>query len=167
MCTRRMSRRALSAHSPTAAALRWIVWTNRPRRRRPRHRWRALAVRDEHVFPAVTREWLTSEAAIQCLQLEAGNVEKPEPFVLCCPPHGAPTSVVEEDVDPVVAHRVFDRVRNRRSCRWPSRRAAMWWSKANAFQAKRPSGCSYAATRSNVRRRSAQVGKCRSARNGQ
>jgi hypothetical protein len=42
---------------------------------------------------------------------------------------------------------------------WPSSRAAMWWSKAKAFQANRPPGWSDAATLSKVRRRSAQVGR--------
>ena len=42
----------------------------------------------------------------------------------------------------------------------------MWWSNANAFQAKRPPGRRAAATRSKTRRRSAHVGRWRSERNG-
>jgi hypothetical protein len=50
------------------------------------------------------------EAAVKRLQLEAGDVEESEPLVLRCPPEGAPRAVVTDDVDPVVARRVVDRV---------------------------------------------------------
>jgi len=53
------------------------------------------------------------EAAVQRLHLEPGDVEKAEPFVLRRPPQRTLRTVVTGDVDPVLAHRVPERVRHR------------------------------------------------------
>ena len=82
------------------------------------------------------------------------------PLVLRCPPQRARPVVVECDVDAIVADCTTNRVGNGASWCWPSKRAAIRWSNANAFQANRPRGRRDAATRSNVRRRSAQLGRC-------
>ena len=80
--------------------------------RRLVHAGIASAARDEHVFPAVVGQWLPGEATLQCLQLQPADIEQAEPLVLRCPPQGALTLVVEQDVDAVVAHRVANRVRD-------------------------------------------------------
>jgi hypothetical protein len=41
---------------------------------------------DEDVFAAVVGERFAVEAAVQGLQLDAGDLEEPEPFVFRCPP---------------------------------------------------------------------------------
>lgn len=44
------------------------------------------ATGDEHVLSAVVLERLATEAAIERLELKAGDIKGPEPFVLGCPP---------------------------------------------------------------------------------
>jgi hypothetical protein len=121
---------------------------------------------DEDALATVRRERLPGETAVECFQAESGDVEQTEPLVLRGPPQMASRVVVTHEIDSVVAYGVAQGV-------WcgfrpvdRSLRAATRWSKAKAFQANRPPRRSEAATRSKTRRRSAQVGRCSSARNG-
>src|SRR5215472_8589111 len=68
---------------------------------------------DEHVLVALVGAGLTGEAAVQRRNLQAGHVQQPQPLVLRRPPQGACPAAVEGEVDPVVAHPVPDRVRDR------------------------------------------------------
>src|SRR5215469_6472206 len=67
-------------------------------------RW--LAAGDEHVFPAVVAERFSGEAAVECLDLQARDIDESEPLVLGGPPHRTRCAAVEGDVDPVVAYRI-------------------------------------------------------------
>ncbi len=68
---------------------------------------------DEDVIAAFVVERLAGEAAVQRFQLEAGDVEQPEPFVPRRPPERARRTAVEREIDAVFADRVPDRVRHR------------------------------------------------------
>lgn len=54
----------------------------------------------------VIGERLAGEAAVKRLQVQAGDVDEPEPLVLGGPPQGTLRAGVEDDVDPVVTDRV-------------------------------------------------------------
>src|SRR5690349_14868388 len=67
----------------------------------------------EDVFTAVVVERFPGESAIESLEAQARDVEEPQPFVLGCPPERTGFSIVQGDVDPVVADAVGVRVRQR------------------------------------------------------
>jgi hypothetical protein len=54
----------------------------------------------------VLDERLAGEAAVERLHLEAGDIEKPEPFVLGCPPQRAGGAVVERAGSSIVSSRM-------------------------------------------------------------
>lgn len=107
------------------------------------------------------------ESAVERLGLEPGDVEVSEPSVVRHPPGRASGAGLADDVDPGVVHPVAHGVEVGVCWALPSMDAAIWWSKAKAFQANRPSGRSEAATRSKVRRRPSQACRWSRARNGQ
>src|SRR5438874_8375759 len=76
----------------------------------PGGRRRGSAARDEDVLPAVLVERLAGETAMECFELQAGDVEESEPLVLGGPPQRACTALVEGDVDSVVSDRVLNGV---------------------------------------------------------
>ena len=59
-------------------------------------------------------ERLASESAIESFQTQARDVQKPQPFVLGCPPQRTGSTIVQGDVDSVIADAVVARVRQRR-----------------------------------------------------
>jgi hypothetical protein len=61
---------------------------------------------------AVVGERFAGEAAMKRRHFEAGDGEEPEPFILGCPSEPAGGAVVADEVDPVVADRVVDGVRD-------------------------------------------------------
>jgi hypothetical protein len=67
---------------------------------------------DEDVLRAVVVEWLAAESAVKCLKRQPCGVEQPKPLVLRGPPQRARGAVLENYVDPVVANRVPDQVRD-------------------------------------------------------
>jgi hypothetical protein len=113
---------------------------------------------DEDVFAAVFGQRLAGEAAVEGFHLEAGDIDEAEPLVLRRPPDGAPGAVVEREVDAVVAYRGAD-------CVWyrlvlvnalePRGDAVL---ERNGVPGEPAVRLERGATRSNVRRRSAQVG---------
>ena len=70
-----------------------------------------LPASDEYVLPAIITKRLAGEPAVECLQRETGDVEKPKPFILRCPPGGTCRAVVEDHIDPIVANRVANPMR--------------------------------------------------------
>ena len=67
---------------------------------------------EEHVFRAVVPERFAGKAAVQRLHPKARDIDEREPFILGCPPEGALPAVVERNVDPVLAYRVTDHMRD-------------------------------------------------------
>src|SRR5438552_17143087 len=68
----------------------------------------------EDVLTAVVVERFPSESAIQSFEAQARDVEEPQPFVLGCPPERTGSTIVQGDVDSVIADAVIVRVRQRR-----------------------------------------------------
>src|SRR5438552_7600366 len=69
----------------------------------------------EDVLTAVVVERFPGESAIESFQLQARDVEEPQPFVLGCPPERTGSTVIQGDVDSVIADAVAIRVRQRYS----------------------------------------------------
>ncbi len=69
-----------------------------------------LAVGNEDVFSAVVVIWLSGEATVERLQLEACDIKEPKPLVLRRPPEGALRPVVERDVDSIVTDGIPNRM---------------------------------------------------------
>ena len=74
---------------------------------------RTSAASDEEVFAAVVSHWLLVEGAVERFKFKPRDIEQAEPFFFGCPPQRAGLAIIERDVDPVVAHRVPNRVRHR------------------------------------------------------
>jgi hypothetical protein len=55
----------------------------------------------------------SEESAIQSFEAQARDVEEPQPFVLGCPPERIGSTIVQRDVDSVVADAVAVGVRQR------------------------------------------------------
>src|SRR3954452_18914829 len=73
------------------------------------------ATGDEDVLSAVVVQRLPGESAVERFEAQARDVEESKPFVLCCPPQRTCSTLLQGDVDPVVADAVVDRVRQRHS----------------------------------------------------
>ena len=73
----------------------------------------ALAAGHEDVLTAVVVERLAGKSAIERFQAQPRDVEEAQPFVLGCPPERTGSTIVQGDVDPVIADAVVDRVRHR------------------------------------------------------
>ena len=73
-----------------------------------------LATGHEDVLGAVVEERLAGESAIESFEAQARDVEEPQPFVLGCPPERTGSTIVQGDVDSVIADAVAARVRQRR-----------------------------------------------------
>src|SRR3954468_2026592 len=71
----------------------------------------------EDVLTAVVVERLPGESAVESFEAQARDVEKPQPFVLGCPPERTCSTLVQGQVDPVIADAVVDRVRHRHAGR--------------------------------------------------
>src|SRR5262245_48216664 len=71
------------------------------------------AAGDKDVLTAVIVEGFPVESAIESFQVQARDVEEPQPFVLGCPPERAGSTVLQGDVDSVVADAVAVGVRHR------------------------------------------------------
>jgi len=71
----------------------------------------ALAAGDENVLTAVVVERFPIESAVESFQTQARDVEETQPFVLGCPPERTGSTVVQGDVDSVIADAVVVRVR--------------------------------------------------------
>src|SRR5215207_5996059 len=85
-----------------------------------------------------------SKAAVQCLDVEAGDFDKPKPRSWS-PTTQALGSVFENDVDPVVADRAADRMRNRCGLAHavePSGGPVVERERVPGEPAVRPEGCS-------------------------
>src|SRR5438132_8251653 len=67
----------------------------------------------EDVLTAVVVERFPGESAIESFEVQARDVEESQPFVLGCPPERSGSTIVQGDVDPVIADAVVDRVRHR------------------------------------------------------
>ena len=67
----------------------------------------------EDVLGAAVVERLAGESAIESFQPQARDIEESQPFVLGCPPERTGSTIVQGDVDPVIADAVVDRVRQR------------------------------------------------------
>ena len=70
-----------------------------------------LATGQEDVLGAVVVERFAGESAIESFQPQARDVEEPQPFVLGCPPERTGSTIVQGDVDSVIADAVVVRVR--------------------------------------------------------
>src|SRR5436190_15727951 len=68
----------------------------------------------EDVLTAVVVERFPGESAIQSFEAQARDVEEPQPFVLGCPPERTGSTLVQGDVDSVIADAVVVRVRHLR-----------------------------------------------------
>src|SRR6266480_7972743 len=68
----------------------------------------------EDVLTAVVVERLPGESAVESFQPQARDVEEPQPFVLGRPPERTGSTIVQGDVDSVIADAVVARVRQRR-----------------------------------------------------
>src|SRR5438105_12484869 len=68
----------------------------------------------EDVLTAVVVERFPGESAVESFQAQARDVEEPQPFVFGCPPERTGSTIVQGDVDPVIADAVVGRVRQRR-----------------------------------------------------
>ena len=68
----------------------------------------------EDVLTAVVVERFPSESAIESFEAQARDVEEPQPFVLGCPPERTGSTIVQGDVDSVIADAVVVRVRHPR-----------------------------------------------------
>src|SRR5438309_9994337 len=66
----------------------------------------------EDVLTAVVVERFPGESAIESFEAQARDVEETQPFVLGCPPERTGSTVVQGDVDPVIADAVVNRVRH-------------------------------------------------------
>src|SRR5918911_1078613 len=77
-------------------------------------RWSALAAGHEDVLVAVVVERLAGESAVESFEVQASDVEQPQPFVLGGPPERTGSITVQGDVDAVIADAVVARVRQRR-----------------------------------------------------
>src|SRR4051794_3610007 len=82
--------------------------------RGPRHQAERLPTGNEDVLTAVVVERFAGESAIESFEVQPRDVEEPQPFVLGCPPERTGSTVVQSDVDSVVADAVVVRVRHRR-----------------------------------------------------
>src|SRR5207302_10808244 len=69
----------------------------------------------EDVLTAVVVERFPGESAIESFEAQARDVEEPQPFVLGCPPERTGSTVVQGDVDAVIADAVVVCVRHRHS----------------------------------------------------
>jgi Winged helix DNA-binding domain len=69
----------------------------------------------EDVLTAVVVERFAGESAVESLEAEARDVEEPQPLVLGCPPERTGSTLVQGDVDSVVADAVVVRVRQRKT----------------------------------------------------
>ena len=118
----------------------------------------------EDVLTAVVVERFPGESAIESFEAQARDVEEPQPFVLGCPPERTGSTIVQGDVDSVIADAVVVRVRQRRVGMLAVYGGCDVMVEGDA---KRPLDRSDAATRSKQRRRSAQVGRCNRDRPGQ
>src|SRR5947208_171683 len=67
----------------------------------------------EDVLTAVVVERFPGESAIESFEAQARDVEKPQPFVLGCPPERTGSTIVQGDVDSVIADAVVVGVRQR------------------------------------------------------
>ena len=65
----------------------------------------------EDVLTAVVVERLPGESAIESFEVQARDVEEPQPSVLGRPPERTGSTIVQGDVDSVVADAVVVRVR--------------------------------------------------------
>src|SRR5689334_15068073 len=72
---------------------------------------------DEDVLAAVVVEQLACEPAVESLEAKPRDVDQAQPFVLGRPPQRTGSTVVQRDVDAVVADAVADRVRDRHARR--------------------------------------------------
>src|SRR5205807_10444082 len=68
----------------------------------------------EDVLTAVVVERFPGESAIESFEAQARDGEEPQPFVLGCPPERTGSTIVQGDVDSVIADAVVVRVRQRR-----------------------------------------------------
>src|ERR671926_456102 len=73
-----------------------------------------LTTGHEDVLTAVVVERFPGESAIESFQPQARDVEETQPFVLGCPPERTGSTIVQGDVDSVLADAVVVRVRQRR-----------------------------------------------------
>ncbi len=73
-----------------------------------------LPTGDEDVLTAVVVERFPGESAIESFEAQARDLEEPKPFVLGCPPERTGSTIVQGDVDSVIADAVVVRVRQRR-----------------------------------------------------
>ena len=76
---------------------------------------RAYQTGHEDVLTAVVVERFPIESAVESFEAQARDVEETEPFVLGRPPERTGPTVVQGDVDPVIADAVVVRVRQRHS----------------------------------------------------
>src|SRR5256885_14889624 len=67
----------------------------------------------EDVFTPVVIERFAGESAIESFEAQARDVEEPQPFVLGCPPERTGSTIVQGDVDSVIADAVVVGVRQR------------------------------------------------------
>src|SRR5437667_9730347 len=67
----------------------------------------------EDVLSAVVVERFPGESAIERFEAQARDVEEPQPFVLGCPRERTGSTIVQGDVDAVIADAVVVRVRQR------------------------------------------------------
>src|SRR5438105_8071121 len=68
----------------------------------------------EDVLTAVVVERFPGESAIESFEAQARDVEEPQPFILGRPPERTGSTIVEGDVDSVIADAVVVRVRHPR-----------------------------------------------------
>src|SRR5687768_18436387 len=73
-----------------------------------------LSTGHEDVLTAFVVERFPIESAVESFEAQAGDVEESQPFVLGCPPERTGSTIVQGDVDSVVADAVVVRVRQRR-----------------------------------------------------
>src|SRR4051812_11890801 len=90
----------------------WVQVPSPPLSFEPKRSTPALSPAHEDVLAAVFGEGLAGEPAVQRLQMEPGDVEQAEPFVLGRPPERACLAAVEDEVDPIVADGVANGVWN-------------------------------------------------------
>src|SRR5439155_1613894 len=62
-----------------------------------------LPTAHEDVLTAAVVERFPGESAIESFEAQARDVEKPQPFVLGCPPERTGSTIVQGDVDSVIA----------------------------------------------------------------
>src|ERR671924_557035 len=76
-------------------------------------RWTALAAGHQDVLVAFVVERSAGKPAIESFEPQARDVEQPQPFVLGGPPERTGSTIVQGDVDSVIADAVVVRVRQR------------------------------------------------------